>query len=307
MKRVIDDDHYFLAEFKNALRKYVNEPVINLDEKFPHKFELFVQANELIIDKLGERIPANKWSYYRFGLVTEGGGNYRCGIHKFRAKRNTLVMIPPRVIVSSEWSPHTKGYFLVFNLEFFLQSHFPYRYIQNKRILQPAVLPYVELTDEQAKTVEKIFKTIISEKTQEGPHQMELIAVKIIELIIYCERLYSDFQEISRNSISLNITEKFTQLVELNFTRERAVTFYASQLHIHPNYLNALIKSHTGLTAKESIQNRVLLETKYLLHTTDLSIKEISNEMGFDDPTYFNVFFKRFENISPAAYRASFI
>src|SRR5690348_7187004 len=186
MKRTVDDDQYLLTEFKKALRKYASEPVINLDEKFPHKFELFVQAHEMIIDKLGESIPANKWSYYRFGLVTEGYGDYRCGIHKFRMKRNTLAMIPPRVIVSSEWSPNTKGYALVFNLDFFMQSHFPYRYIQNKRILQPTVLPYIHLTDEQAKTVEKIFKTIIAEKEQEGPHQMEFIAIKIIELIIYC-------------------------------------------------------------------------------------------------------------------------
>ncbi|MGZ3851858.1 MAG: helix-turn-helix domain-containing protein [Flavisolibacter sp.] len=307
MNSIADKDVFLLSEFKKALRKYAGEAVINLDEKFPHKFELFVQAHEMIIDKLGERMPPNKWSYYRLGLLTKGSADYMCGIYKFKAQKNTLVIIPPRVINSSEWYPDTTGYLVVFNLDFFTQSHFPYRYIQNKRILQPTVSPYIQLTDEQARKIEKIFKTIISEKQQEGPHQNEFIAIKIIELIIRCERLYSDTHDVSRNRISLDLTQKFTDLVEINFTKERSVTFYASQLHIHPNYLNALVKSHTGLTAKESIQNRILLETKYLLHTTDLSIKEISNEMGFDDPTYFNVFFRRFENLSPAAYRASFI
>ena len=306
MDSTIDQDLYLLSEFKKALRRYANQAVINLDENFPHKFELFAKGHEMIIDKLGERIPANRWSYYRFSLVTEGWGDYRCGIHKFRAEKNTLVMIPPRVIVASDWSPNAKGYALVFNLDFFMQSQFPYSYIQNKRILQPSVVPYIRLTDEQSKKLAGIFKTIISEKVQKGPHRTEFIAIKIIELIIRCERLYSDSQDVSQNTITLDITQKFNDLVEINFAKERSVTFYASELHIHPNYLNALIKSHTGFTAKESIQNRILLETKYLLHTTELSIKEISNEVGFDDPTYFNVFFKRFENISPAAYRASF-
>jgi AraC-like DNA-binding protein len=86
-----------------------------------------------------------------------------------------------------------------------------------------------------------------------------------------------------------------------------AVKFYADQLAVHPNYLNSLIKKHTGLTAKEAIQNRLLLETKYLLHSTNLTIKEISSYLGFNDPNYFTVFFKRFENISPANYRSSFL
>ena len=68
---------------------------------------------------------------------------------------------------------------------------------------------------------------------------------------------------------------------------------------MHPNHLNALIKKHTGLSAKESIQNKILLETKYLLHSTKLPIKQISVQMGFNDPNYFTTFFKRSENLSP--------
>jgi len=303
----LDRDLFLLSEFKKALRKYAKEPVLNLDEKFPHKFELFVHAYEMIMDQVGERIPPHKWSYYRLGLVKKGWADYICGIYKFRAKRNTLILIPLRVINSSVWSPESEGFVVLFNLDFFLQNQFPHKYIENKKVLQPSVRPYIDLSDEDAKKIESIFKTITRERTKEGPYRKELIAIKIIELLIRCERLYLDAEDFPQNEISLDITKKFADLVEENFSKERSVTFYASKLHIHPNYLNALIKSHTGLTAKESIQNRVVLETKYLLHTTELSIKEISNELGFDDPTYFNVFFKRFEHISPAAYRSSFV
>jgi AraC-like DNA-binding protein len=78
-------------------------------------------------------------------------------------------------------------------------------------------------------------------------------------------------------------------------------------MNMHPNYLNSLVKKHTGLTAKESIQNRLLLETKYLLHSTDLSIKEIANKVGFHDPNYFTSFFTSHEKLSPGNYRSSFI
>ena len=88
---------------------------------------------------------------------------------------------------------------------------------------------------------------------------------------------------------------------------QRSVKFYADQLNVHPNYLNSIVKKQTGLTAKESIQNRLLLETKYLLHSTNLSIKEIANHVGFNDPNYFTSFFSRLENISPGNYRSLFV
>ena len=115
--------------------------------------------------------------------------------------------------------------------------------------------------------------------------------------MIRCERFFEEELHFEENLPSLEIVRKFVDLIEVNFSTERSVSFYASQLNVHPNYLNALIKKNTGLTAKESIQKKLLLEIKYLLHSTNLSIKEISNLIGFQDPNYFTVFFKRFENI----------
>ena len=81
----------------------------------------------------------------------------------------------------------------------------------------------------------------------------------------------------------------------------------ALPIYVHPNHLNSLVKKYTGTTAKGSIKNRIIVETKYLLHSTNLSVKEISNQLGFDDPNYFTMFFKNSEKVSPVNYRASFI
>ena len=301
-------DEFILSEFKKVLQKNTLNPVINLDEKFPHKLNLFVQAYELILERLGNYIPPHKWSNYRIGLIKKGSAEFNCGIYKFKARENTLLVIPPRVInSSSNWTADTKGYFLLFNLDFFLQSHFPHKYLTNKKILQPCIQPHIQLSIKQADAVEEIFKIIVLEKEQNQPHNKELIALKIIELLILSERMYLKVYDFPENRSTLDLVNKFANLVELHFSEERTVAFYASKLHIHANYLNAVIKSHTGITAKESIQNRVLLETKFLLHSTGLSVKEISNQMGFDDPNYFTTFFKREEGHSPLAYRASFI
>lgn len=302
----MNEDDFLLSEFKKALLRNALNPVINLDEKFPHKIDLFVQVYETIIEKVGDRVPPHKWSHYRMGLVKEGSADYTCGIYKFKAKENTLLIIPPHVVNSStNWSPGSKGYFLLFNLDFFLQSHFPFTHLANKRILQSSVQPYIQLTPQQAVSVERIFQTIFSEKHDDNAYKKELIALKIIELLILIERLYVEVHQFENNRVTLDLVKRFSDLIEINFTKERSVSFYAAALHVHPNYLNSVVKNHNGMTAKDSIQNRLLLETKYLLHSTTLSIKEISNQLGFDDPNYFAVFFKRYEGMSPVAYRAA--
>jgi AraC family transcriptional activator of pobA len=302
------DDNLILSEIKKAIRKFANAAIVDMDDYFNHKFEFGVFRFEDLLKDTSRSIPPNKWSYYRIGLIKQGTGEFTTGIYKYGASKNTLVVIPSRVITSSRnWSLDMAGYLLLFNMDFFLQSSFPHQYIESKKILSSSLQPYIHLSDEQAKEVEDIFETILKEKQGSDNHKDELIALKIIELLILSERLFEEQLQLELNVPSVDIIKRFSDLLEINFTKERSVSFYASSLNVHPNHLNLLIKKHTGLTAKESIQSRLLLETKYLLHSTSLSIKEISNQVGFNDPNYFTVFFKRLENKSPINYRSSFV
>lgn len=47
--------------------------------------------------------------------------------------------------------------------------------------------------------------------------------------------------------------------------------------------------------------------SKQLLEKTDLSITQISEELGFNDPGYFIKTFKKYENVTPAIYRKYFM
>jgi AraC family transcriptional regulator, transcriptional activator of pobA len=304
----MNDENLILSEIKRAIRKFANADLVNLDDHFSHKFQFQVFRFEDLLSNTNRTIPPNKWSYHRIGLITEGSGEFVTGIYKYRAEKNTLVVIPAGVITSSKsWTTDTKGFLVLFNMDFFLQSNLPRQYIESKKILTPSIRPFIYLTDQQARDAEEIFETILRENKNAHPHKDELIALKMIELLILSERLFAEKQQLESSVPVADIIKRFIDLLEIHFMKERSVGFYASQLNVHPNHLNALVKKHTGLTAKESIQQRLLLETKYLLHSTKLSIKEISNRVGFHDPNYFAVFFKRLEQVSPGSYRSAFV
>jgi AraC family transcriptional regulator, transcriptional activator of pobA len=301
------DDQYRISEFKKVLRQNAGEGVVDLDKNYLYKFNVQIHRFEDVLRNSKGNAPPNRWSYHRIGLVTEGAGNLKTGIFSFKAKKNTLVVVPSRVIsTSSNWTADTKGYILLFNMDFFLENNFTHHIIGNKRMLTSSVQPYLHLTDEQAEEVCRIFEGILAEKKQPGRVNNELIAVKIVELLILGERLFEQEQRLESNQQFIDGIKRFVDTLDVYFSKEHSVKFYAEQLSMHPNHLNALIKKHTGLSAKESIQNRILLEIKHLLHSTKLSIKEISDQMGFKDPNYFTTFFKRSENLSPGTYRSSF-
>ncbi|MBV9961587.1 MAG: helix-turn-helix transcriptional regulator [Parafilimonas sp.] len=299
-------DKIFLDEFSKALKKNAKDGVINLDEKFVQQFNFFAQKYENIIRITGNIIPTNKWSYHRICIVTNGFANYTCGIYKFKAVKNTLFVLPANIPASSEWSDDGKGLAIVFNRDFFIQHKFSPAHFEDKTILQFTVPPCINVSDEKAGEVKKIFIEVLKEYESDNLHKYQLIALKVLELFIIIERLYEEKTALKNNGKNFDIIRKFTQLIEKNIRQHHGVTFYAAQLHIHPNHLNAIIKARTGLTAKECIQTRLLLEIKFLLHSTNMSIKEVANQLGFGNPYYLTVFFKRYQGISPAAYRHSF-
>ncbi|MDB5231577.1 MAG: helix-turn-helix protein [Chitinophagaceae bacterium] len=200
-----------------------------------------------------------------------------------------------------------EGYVLLFNSEFFLQNNFPRQLIDNKKILVLSIQPFVQLSDEDAANIAVIFETILELNKDKTPGNTELVTLKTLELVINCERLFDEQLHFDEDIPRLDIIQKYSNLVEEHFIHERGISFYATQLNVHPNYLNSLIKSHTGKTAKELLQNRLLLEIKYLLHSTDSSVKEIATQLGFNDANYFTSFFSRSEKLSPTKYRSSFL
>lgn len=299
-------DQYLIREFKRILKRNAGEVYVNLDDKFTEQFNFFVQTAEAVLKETGNSIAPNRWSYHRLLLITEGAADYICGIYKFRAVKNSLVIIPARAITCSEWLPGTKGFITLFNADFLIQHHFSPKFLEEKSLLLPSGQPFLHLRDEEGQQVTEIFKAMLRENNAEGSNSGQLVAVKLAELVLLAERIYADSQEAPAQQHSFDLVKRFAASVEAHFMNEKAVSYYASLLHVHPNHLNAVVKAHTGFTAKESIQNRLLLEAKYLLLHTNLSIKEIAHQLGFADPDYFGAFFKRAEQRSPVAYRSSF-
>ena len=99
------------------------------------------------------------------------------------------------------------------------------------------------------------------------------------------------------------LVNKFRNLVEQNFKEIHLVKEYADLVNESPAHLNKIVKSITGENASKFIIKRIVLEAKRLLIYTDLSNKEISFKMNYDDPSYFSRLFRKKVGTSPSEFR----
>ena len=104
-------------------------------------------------------------------------------------------------------------------------------------------------------------------------------------------------------SYEMQLLQKFDLSLLENLKNSRYVKYYADELTISTKKLNSLIKKYYGITAKEYIEEIIIIDSKILLKESPETVKQISYNLGFTEPTNFNKFFKKFTSITPLQYR----
>lgn len=97
----------------------------------------------------------------------------------------------------------------------------------------------------------------------------------------------------------------FIEELSKHYMHARNVGFYAERLHLTPKYLTTLLRTTTGRTATEWIDEYVVLEAKNLLKHSPMNIQEIAYYLNFSNQSFFGKYFKQHTGITPTAYRSS--
>jgi AraC-like DNA-binding protein len=95
----------------------------------------------------------------------------------------------------------------------------------------------------------------------------------------------------------------FRDHIEDHFRSWHKVSEYADRLGYSARTLNRLARQHTGLSAKELIDERVVLEAKRQLSHADASVSEIAEQLGFEDASNFSSYFRRQTQLTPGTFR----
>ena len=91
--------------------------------------------------------------------------------------------------------------------------------------------------------------------------------------------------------------------IQHNYFQRLTLEILAEQAHLHPDYLCALFKRHTGQTVVAYITQVRVEAAANLLGTTDLLISRVAEQCGFRSECLLYKNFKAIMGITPKAYR----
>src|SRR6187402_348104 len=86
---------------------------------------------------------------------------------------------------------------------------------------------------------------------------------------------------------------EFKLMVETQLTEQPSINTIAEKLALTTNSLYRLVKEYSGTSPKDFFTNRLMMEAQRKLRYSNLSVKELAYELGFNDPDYFSRLFKK--------------
>ncbi|GAB2583304.1 helix-turn-helix domain-containing protein [Spirosoma areae] len=215
--------------------------------------------------------------------------------------------------VPYRWLPHDgaqAGYYCIFTDEFLLPANGG-AILSQLPVFQPNSCPALPVTEAEYEAIEVIFEKMMKEIMSGYTFRYDLLRAYLLELIYVGQKLQPTPVLAHPQYASARLTALFTDLLERQFplatpqqtVRLRTATDYASQLAVHVNHLNRVLKDTTGHTTTALISSRVAQEAKLLLKQTSWSVSEIADSLGFADVAHFCHFFKRQTGLVPGAFR----
>ena len=256
----------------------------------------------LLFDQFGQGIkrmmpPHRRGFYTIIFLKDQKGGQISINEKKHTSLTNTILFQGTEHIFSFIRDEHIEGTVLLFKKSFLLpyvnntEGEFPFFSIINHNLFH--------LNSTEQKAFQQILESIHAEQSN-----LEVAKPLLIALLEKSKLLYNTYtHEEQFLSKKAQLVRNYKNLINNHFIENKSVDHYASLLNITPNYLNEVVKSETGSSAKKHILERTLLEAKNLLLYSELDISEISHLLRFSEPTHFTKFFKKETGFTPKAYQ----
>lgn len=170
-----------------------------------------------------------------------------------------------------------------------------------------AEVPIINIPAEELEKFETLWKMFILEMQSKDKLQIEMLQMMLTRLIILCTRLRKEQGEVLLDTETHDIIREFNFLVDTHFKEKHTVSEYAKLLNKSPKTLSNFFAKQKQRSPLQVIQGRILLEARRLLAYTEMAIKEIAYEIGFDSVQTFSRFFKKKEGVSPLEYRKQLV
>jgi AraC family transcriptional regulator, transcriptional activator of pobA len=228
---------------------------------------------------------------YFFMFFEKGITDHRVDWQTVRISDGQLLFIMPNQVHASP--PLKKG--LAFHALSFAQNLISLIPQQLLFLINPFNTPKITFDDMSRKRVISLFEMLNQLlHTDHRKNDTDLILAHLNSLLTEFNTAY--FNGLNSGSTDAHDISTFIQFkirVENEFKSQPPVAAVAAQLLISENKLYKIVKHYSGLSPKEYLIQRLILEAQRIIFYDRPAAKELAYELGFSDPDYFSRLFKK--------------
>jgi len=246
---------------------------------------------------------AHRHNYYEIFLFANGGGDHEIDFGAYSISCNSIHFVSPGQVHCVRRDPASFGSILLFSRDFYYfgskadLSLFEYPFLNGSETGSPVL----NLDKSQFEEL-MVLSQRMGMENNDSDNNTAVIRSYLHIFLLKC-RQFSHSLEARHIDPKKHCLSEFRRLVEQHFREQHLSSFYADALNISSRKLNDACLAYTSKSAGQLVKERLMLEARRLLLHSGLSVKEIAYFLGFDDPAYFNRFFKKNEGMPAGDYR----
>jgi AraC family transcriptional regulator, transcriptional activator of pobA len=259
------------------------------------------------LENLKSTLPyPHRHDFYHIVWVTRGTGCHVIDSVKYDVRPNSLFFMAPGQIHDFTLSADATGHTISFSPEFFAVKMHSRQSLTDIPIFSFENLDNALYADDAlAESLRQITHAMTEEYTAEEAGHEDVIWSYLRIFLLKASRMAAPRATVDLSSRNLLLSRRFKSALEKNFGAMNETAEYARLLKVTERALNEATRQALGSTAAQLIRERVMLEAKRLLLHSEISVAEIADRLGFEDPAYFSRCFKKHTSRSPIEYRQS--
>jgi AraC-like DNA-binding protein/mannose-6-phosphate isomerase-like protein (cupin superfamily) len=246
----------------------------------------------------------HRHDFYFVLTVQNGSGIHEIDFVQHPIQANAVFILRPGQVHKLELTADTTGFLLEFDLSFYQ----PKNTIAEHRWKKASSKNYCEVEAARFQKLQTHLANIFYEYSSKQEGYLEAIRANLDLFFLEYIRQSKNSNNIvkSEGGYIQERFEEFVRLLETNIVCMKNVSEYADLLSLSPYQLNSIVKTSVGKTVSDLINDQIILEAKRHLIATPAQVKEVADQLGYEDPSYFIRFFKKQTGQSPDAFRKNF-
>lgn len=285
----------------------------HLNRHMPDKPQFALHdLNDYLKTNQCQAIKPHIHSFYQIIWFKKGSGNHSVDFKTYDVFENAIFFIAPNQVHYFDEQTNYEGVLLHFNQLFLVQDQSPLDFLLNCNLFNnPFQKPSCCIGSGNDNILDSYVDQMKKELESNETFGKELILGNYLKtFLIQIQRRKNHFDKVSDPLSPIfdekrMILMKFVTLIDENYKKGYSVAEYSRLLHISTRSLSDLTQNQINKTPSQMIHERIILEAQRLLLYSDLNINQVGYRLGFDDPSYFVKYFKKYTSLSPSEFKKS--